>query len=62
MSDRKDKADKATLKNEKRESWKRLFKVYTKIKIPWLWMIVVAALTFGMREIQVLTCLIRPRS
>ena len=54
MSDKKDKTAKAALKSENRESWKRLFKVYTKIKIPWLWMILVAVLSFGMREIQVL--------
>ena len=54
MSDKKDKAAKQALKNERRESWKRLFKIYTKIKIPWIWMILVAALSFGLREIQVL--------
>ncbi len=54
MSDKKDKASKAALRKERKESWKRLFKIYTKIKIPWIWMILVAALSFGMREIQVL--------
>ena len=54
MSGKKDNASKASIRLENRESWKRLFKIYTKIKIPWIWMIVVAALTFGMREIQLL--------
>ena len=54
MSNKTDKASKKALKAENRESWKRLFKVYTKIKIPWLWMILVALLSFGLREIQVL--------
>ena len=54
MSGKKDNASKASIRLENRGSWKRLFKIYTKIKIPWIWMIVVAALTFGMREIQLL--------
>ncbi|MBQ4466656.1 MAG: ABC transporter ATP-binding protein [Firmicutes bacterium] len=49
-----DKAAKASLRSERRESWRRLFKIYTKIKIPWLWMILVAALSFAYKEVQVL--------
>ncbi len=51
---KKDKAAKASLRSERRESWRRLFKIYTKIKIPWLWMILVAALSFAYKEVQVL--------
>ncbi|MBQ7703154.1 MAG: hypothetical protein IJT40_02140, partial [Firmicutes bacterium] len=54
MLSKKDRAEKLTQRNERRESWKRLLKVYTKVKIPWLWMIIVALLAFGLREIQVL--------
>ncbi len=35
-------------------SWRQLFGLYKKIKIPWLWMIVVALLAIGLKEVNIL--------
>ena len=35
-------------------TWRQLFGLYKKIRIPWLWMILVALLAVGMKEISVL--------
>ncbi|MDD6042447.1 MAG: ABC transporter ATP-binding protein [Eubacteriaceae bacterium] len=36
------------------ESWKKLFRFYTKVKIPWHFIIIATALSFGVKQMEVL--------
>lgn len=48
------KSKKMNKAQEPRASWKTLFKFYTKVKLPWGWLLIVFLMSFALKEVQTL--------